>query len=236
MLAEMTGWVVPPPKPPEKTPQEFERERDKKVRWLTRKGYIVSPRVERAMRKVQRERFIPPEYRDYAYLEVPLPLPGVEATISCPHSYPLFYEPLGLEEGQSFLEVGVGSGYGSALAWELVGPGGTVTAVEIDSATLGFARRSLTRAGYDKVVLVKGDGGKGHPARGPYDRISVTAACPRVPPPLLEQLRTGGRLIAPVVDRGIQNLQLLEKTETGVESRVICEVVYVDLQGKYGLL
>jgi len=75
--------------------------------------------------------------------EVPLPLPGEHATISCPHSYPLFYEPLGLDEGHRFLEIGSGSGYGAAVAREVVGPGGLVVSIEIDPLTLEFARRNL---------------------------------------------------------------------------------------------
>jgi protein-L-isoaspartate(D-aspartate) O-methyltransferase len=77
-----------------------------------------------------------------------LPLPGGSATISCAHSYPLFYEPLGLGDGHRFLEVGVGSGYGTALAREVVGPDGLVVAIDIDAVTLAFARENLRRAGY----------------------------------------------------------------------------------------
>src|SRR5215216_5462745 len=104
------------------------------------------------MLTVRREDFIPPAYRDHAYEEIPLPLPGERATISCPHSYPLFYEPLGLGVGHRFLEVGVGSGYGTALAREVVGPQGLVVAVDIDATTLGVARENLNRAGYADVI------------------------------------------------------------------------------------
>jgi len=126
---------------------------------------------------MRREDFLPRLYRDGAYEEVPLPLPGERATISCPHSYPLFYEPLGLDDGHRFLEVGW-SGYGTALAWEVVGPRDVVVAVEIDATTLAFARENLERAGYADVVLVNGDGGLGYTALAPYVRICVTAACP----------------------------------------------------------
>ena len=186
------------------------------------------------MLKVSREDFIPPSYRDYAYLEVPLPLPGEKATISCPHSYPLFYEPLGLDKGQRFLEIGTGSGYGAALASEIVGEDGLVVSIEIDPLTLEFARTNLERAGYHDLVLVKGDGGLGYPDMAPYDRICITAACPEVPPPLIEQLRVGGRLIAPMIEHEVQNLVLLEKQEKGVTSKVVCEVLYVSLRGQYG--
>src|SRR5437773_6972147 len=105
------------------------------------------------MLTVCREDFIPPRYRDHAYEEVPLPLPGERATISCPHSYPPFYEPLGLDEGHRFLEAGVGSGYGTALAREVVGARGMVVAIDIDATTLAFAPNKLHRAGYTDVIL-----------------------------------------------------------------------------------
>ncbi len=173
------------------------RERQAKIAELKRYGLLRSERLRSAMLHVAREDFVPPDYRDHAYEEIPLPLPGERATISCPHSYPLFYEPLGLGEGHRFLEVGVGSGYGTALVRAVVGREGLVVGIEIDAATLAFAREKLDRAGYTDVVLVHGDGGHGYLERAPYDRICVTAACPDIPPPLIEQLEAPGRLIAP---------------------------------------
>ncbi|SDZ15813.1 protein-L-isoaspartate O-methyltransferase, partial [Nitrosomonas sp. Nm33] len=163
-----------------------------------------------------REDFIPDQYRDHAYEEVPLPLPGENATISCPHSYPLFYEPLGLDKGHKFLEIGLGSGYGTAVAREVVGKEGLVVAMEIDPLTFAFARTNLEKAGYKGVVLVNEDGGLGYAALQPYDRIAVTAACTEIPPPLIEQLKAGGKLIAPVIVGEEQNLVLLEKTTAGL--------------------
>jgi protein-L-isoaspartate(D-aspartate) O-methyltransferase len=178
---EMKGWIIPLPREPTKSREEFEKERTAKVRWLARHGYVKSERIKEALLKVSREDFIPRNYRDYAYREVPLPLPGEHATISCPHSYPLFYEPLGLDKGHKFLEVGLGSGYGAAVAREIVGADGLVVSVEIDPATFEFGRRNLENAGYDDIVLVKGDGGLGYPEMSPYHRISVTAACIEIP-------------------------------------------------------
>ncbi len=231
----MRGWIIPPPKETTKSREEFRREREKKVRWLINQGYLKSERIKNAMLKVPREDFIPPLYKDYAYLEVPLPLPGKEATISCPHSYPLFYEPLGLDKGHKFLEVGLGSGYGTALAREIVGPDGLVVSIEIDPLTFEFAKSNLENAGYSDIVLVKGDGGLGYPEMSPYDRICITAACIEIPPPLIKQLPMGGKLIAPLIEYGIQNLVLLEKSEKDIRKKVICEVLYVSLKGRYGL-
>ncbi len=228
------GWILPPPCEPTKSRADLARERSAKVEWLVREGYLRSERIRLAMLKVAREDFIPARYRDYAYREVPLPLPGERATISCPHSYPLFYEALGLDRGHRFMEIGLGSGYGTALAREIVGPEGLVVSVEIDPVTLAFGRQNLERAGYRDVVLVEGDGGRGHPALSPYDRIAVTAACPGIPPPLIEQLATDGRLITPLLEFGIQNLVLVGKVGGGLRRRVLCEVLYASLRGAYG--
>lgn len=230
----MQGWIIPSPKSPVKTWDEFRRERVHKLRELADRGYLVSERIRRAMLKVARENFIPCLFRDYAYEEVPLPLPGKRATISCPHSYPLFYEPLGLDRGHRFLEVGLGSGYGTAIAREVVGPEGLVVSIDIDPVTFEFARENLEVAGYGDLHLVLGDGGLGYPELSPYDRICITAACSGIPAPLVEQLDTGGRLIAPVVEKGTQNLVLLEKKGEEIRGEVICEVLYVPLRGKYG--
>jgi len=230
----MKGWIIPPPKEPTKSKEEFIKERKKKVKWLIRQGYLRSERIKEAISKVPRENFIPFMYKDYAYSEIPLPLPGEKATISCPHSYPLFYEPLGLDAGHKFLEVGLGSGYGTALAREIVGPKGLVVSIEIDPLTLEFARKNLENEGYSDIVLVKGDGGLGYTEMAPYDRICITAACIEILPPLIEQLRVGGRLIAPIEEIKSQKLVLFEKSEKGISRKEICEVLYVSLRGIYG--
>src|ERR671911_297761 len=234
-MSVMSGWFIPPPSEPVKSGEDLRREREAKIAELERRGLLRSERLRTAMLTVRREAFVPRRYRDHAYEEVPLPLPGERATISCPHSYPLFYEPLGLGEGHRFLEVGVGSGYGTALAREVVGPEGLVVAIDLDAATLGFARENLNRAGYTDVVLVHGDGGLGYPEHAPYDRICVTAACPNIPPPLIDQLAARGRLIAPVLERTRQRLTVLEKTVDGVRRKRLADVLYVSLQGRYGV-
>jgi len=203
-----------------------------------RAGYVTSAAVAEAMMRVPREEFMDPSMRGYAYYDEPFPIPGDgRQTISAPYMYPATYEPLCLGPGLRFLEVGAGSGYGAALARELVGPGGLVVAVEINPDTHEFARGNLERTGYGDVVLVLGDGSKGHPERAPYDAVSVTASTPTVPPPLLEQLAAPGRLVAPVGGEGIygQDLLLVEKDGEGkVTERCLMKVVYVPLLGEHG--
>ena len=90
-------------------------------------------------------------------------------------------------------------------------------------------------AGYTAVVLVHGDGGLGHREHAPYDRICVTAACPEVPPPLMEQLGVSGRLIVPVIEDTRQRLTLIEKTVDGIRRKRLADVLYVSLQGRCGV-
>ncbi len=140
-----------------------------------------------------------------------------------------------MDQGDKFLEVGLGSGYGAAIAREVVGPEGLVVSMEIDPLTFEYAKRNLEAAGYHDIVLVNGDGGLGYPKLSPYDKIAITAASDSIPPPLIDQLRTGGRIISPIVSCDVQNLILYEKSAEGVQRLTICEVLYVPLRGRYGV-
>jgi protein-L-isoaspartate(D-aspartate) O-methyltransferase len=177
---------------------DFVSLRKEMVRRYKLSCYIQSKQMEDAILAVPREEFMDPNFRDYAYMDRPFPIPGDgRQTISAPYMYPVTYEPLGLEKGMTVLEIGAGSGYGAALAKELVGDEGYVVAVEINPDTFRFAEKNLKKTGY-KVELVLGDGTLGFPDKAPYDAISVTASTPEIPPPLIEQLGENGRLIAPV--------------------------------------
>ncbi|MEM2313095.1 MAG: protein-L-isoaspartate O-methyltransferase [Candidatus Nezhaarchaeales archaeon] len=227
---------MPPPKKPVKSKQELEEERKEKVHWLISQGILRSRLIAEAMLRVPREDFIPSHYRDYAYMEVPLPIPGRNATISCPHSYPLFYEALNLDRGDKFLEVGAGSGYGAALAREIVGSEGYVVTVEIDPETYRFAKENLYKLGYTDIEIVLGDGSYGYPAKAPYDKICITASCRRIPEPLIRQLKPNGRLITPMgPPNSEQDLVLLVKGSDGeLKISYIDKVLYVPLRGPYG--
>jgi protein-L-isoaspartate(D-aspartate) O-methyltransferase len=216
----------------------FSEQRKKMVKRYTRAGYVRSQAMADAILRVPREEFMDPRYREYSYYDQPFPIPGDgRQTISAPYMYPVSYEPLGLKEGMRILEIGAGSGYGAALARELVGETGLVVAVEINAVTCEFARENLERAGYGDVKLVLGDGSMGYPEDAPYEAVSITAASPEVPPPLIEQLKAPGKLIGPVGgDRYTgQDMLLLEKDESGrVSKRSLMKVVYVPLLGEHG--
>jgi protein-L-isoaspartate(D-aspartate) O-methyltransferase len=120
------------------------------------------------------------------------------------------------------------------VAREVVGDRGQVTSIEIDPLTYAFAKQNLERAGYADVVLVLGDGGLGYAQRAPYDRIAITAACNEIPSPLVAQLTLGGRIIAPLVEDSIQKLTVITKHADTTTREVLCDVLYVRLQGQYG--
>jgi protein-L-isoaspartate(D-aspartate) O-methyltransferase len=202
-----------------------------------RAGYIKSKRVEEAIIAVPREEFMEPNLKEYAYYDRPFPIPGDgRQTISAPYMYPVTYEPLDLKVGQKILEIGAGSGYGAAIARELVGTEGLVIAVEINHDTYRFAEQNLKNSGYQDVVLILGDGSLGYPQKAPYDAVSITASTPHIPPPILEQLAENGKIIAPVggQTRYGQDLLLVEKIGGQIIERNLMKVVYVPLIGKYG--
>ncbi len=215
----------------------FIEQRREMVNRYKKAGYIQTKKVEDAIIAVPRELFMDPQYSDYAYYDQPFPIPGDgRQTISAPYMYPVTYEPLRLRPEQRFMEIGAGSGYGAAIARELVGPSGFVVAVEINPDTYHFAEKNLKKAGYNDIQLVLGDGTLGYHPRAPYDAISITASTPQIPPPLLEQMAENSRLVAPVGTASSygQDLLLVEKIGGQLNKKSLMRVVYVPLIGKYG--
>ncbi|MEM0362129.1 MAG: protein-L-isoaspartate O-methyltransferase [Sulfolobales archaeon] len=210
-------------------------DRERLVRDLINIGVLKSEKVIRAISKVPRELFIPPELRRYAYLDTPLPI-GYGQTISAPHMVALMTELLDVQVGDKILEVGTGSGYQAAILAELVGDEGHVYTIEIVKELVEFSRQNLMRAGYlSRVTVIHGDGSVGYEAAAPYDKIIVTAAAPDIPKPLIDQLRPGGRLVIPVGDTYMQYLTVVYKGLDGkinVERGTPC--VFVPLVGRYG--
>jgi len=196
---------------------------------LRRRG--ISTEVLEAMNRVKRHLFVPPELRDQAYGDYPLPIGGGQ-TISAPHMVAMMCDYLKLERGDKVLEIGAGSGYHAAVIAELIGTEGRVYTVERLPLLVDFSTRNLRDAGYKNVVVVSGDGTLGLPEHAPFDKICVTCAAPSVPPPLLEQLKTRGRMVIPI-GRYIQELYLVEK-KNGIEKQSKCEVAFVPLIGRFG--
>ena len=192
----------------------------------------IGDRVIEAMERVPRELFVPENIRSMAYEDHPLPI-GEGQTISAPHMVAIMCDVLDLREGMSVLDVGTGSGYHAAVMADLVGPEGHVYSIERVPELVVFARRNLREAGIENVTVVEGDGSVGLPDHAPYDRINVAATAPKVPEPLKEQLKVGGKLVVPV-GTCYQELVLVIRTEEGFELEHHGGVVFVPLIGDYG--
>jgi protein-L-isoaspartate(D-aspartate) O-methyltransferase len=187
----------------------------------------LDPAVMRAMGAVRRHRFVPGRYVSRAYNNHPLPI-GHGQTISQPYIVALMSNLLALKPGATILEVGTGSGYQAAVLAEM---GMQVYSIEIIRPLAQSARARLKTEGYDKVQVSIGDGYFGWPEHAPFDGIIVTAAADHIPPPLLDQLKNGGRLVIPVGGRfSVQQLVLVSKDAQGtVTTRQILPVRFVPL-------
>ncbi|MFQ6007650.1 MAG: protein-L-isoaspartate(D-aspartate) O-methyltransferase [Candidatus Zixiibacteriota bacterium] len=196
---------------------------------LVRRG-IKDAAVLNAMRTVPRHLFIPEQYRHEAYYDGPLPI-GEGQTISQPFVVASMTEHLELEPGDKVLEIGTGCGYQAAVLAEITDK---VWSIEMQSGLLNRAREILKELGYDRVKTKLGDGSLGWSEEAPFDAIIVTAAAPRIPDALLEQLKEGGRMVLPLITGMFnrQDLVKIRKTREGMEREVLYEVRFVPMRGK----
>ncbi len=187
--------------------------------------------VMASMGKVQRHSLIPSDQQRFAYENRPLPI-GYGQTISQPYIVALMTDLVQPDADDLVLEIGTGSGYQAAVLAEIVDK---VYSIEIIEPLADRARRQLGDLGYTNVVPKLGDGYYGWKQHAPFDAIVVTAAASHVPPPLVQQLKPGGRMVIPVGGRFMtQQLLLIEKTTTGeVTTRQIAAVRFVPLTGEH---
>lgn len=196
---------------------------------IERRG-IRDTRVLDAMRHVFRHTFIPGTSLDEAYGDHPVPI-GHGQTVSQPYMVALMIEHLDPQPTDRVLEIGTGSGYQTAILAELAGE---VWSVEIVPELLDEARDRLNRLGAANIHLLRTDGSAGYAAAAPYDGIIVSAAAPRVPEPLTDQLAIGGRLVIPVGSRGSQMLEVVTREKDGTRKRDVCGCIFVPLLGEHG--
>jgi protein-L-isoaspartate(D-aspartate) O-methyltransferase len=212
--------------------QEFARQRDQMVREQLAGRGIADERVLEAMRRVPRHHFVPRELQHLAYHDGPLPI-GADQTISQPYIVALMTQLLELEGEERVLEIGVGSGYQTAilslLASEVIG------LERVESLAESAAER-LDTLGYDNVTIHVGDGSQGLPDDAPFDAILCAAAAPHVPEPMIGQLIDGGRLVIPVGEAYEQILTRMTRRGGATHLERLVPVRFVPLIGRYGFL
>ena len=209
--------------------EDFETERDGMVDALVRRGSVERSATEAAMRAVPRHEFLPEKSRrSRAYDDRPLPI-GEGQTVSAPHMVAVMTDLLAPESGDRILEIGTGCGYHAAVTAELVGPG-NVYSVEYEASLAEDARARLDRLGYD-VNVRTGDGREGWPDGAPFDGAYLTCAPETVPETVVEQVRPGGRVVAPVGDERQQLVCLTRRADGSVEQERYGGVRFVPMRG-----
>jgi protein-L-isoaspartate(D-aspartate) O-methyltransferase len=187
----------------------------------------LDAQLREAMLEVPRHLFVPAQIAGVAYHDGPLPI-GFDKTISQPFIGALMLDLLGVRPGDHVLEVGTGLGYQAALLAQL---GARVWTVEIVEEFASEAGMRLLALGYANVSVRVGDGSRGWAEHAPFDRILVTAAAREPPDPLLDQLKPGGRLVAPLGGKDVQQLSLIEKGSEGeIEIREVLPVRFTQLE------
>jgi len=189
---------------------------------------IVDLRVLNAMLKVPRHEFVTEEYRNQAYADYPLPI-GNNQTISQPYIVALMTQSARLQPEDRVLEIGTGSGYQAAVLAELVKE---VYTIEIVEDLANNSRSELERLGYDNVKVKHGDGYQGWEEFAPFDAILLTAAAPKIPQPLIDQLKEGGRIILPLGGKLLQKLIRITKIKDELKREKITGVRFVPMTGE----
>jgi len=208
----------------------FEEKRRRMVREQIAERGVSDIRVLKAMEKVPRHLFVPPALIEQAYDDTPLPI-GFKQTISQPYTVAFMTEALELKEDEKVLEIGAGSGYQTAILAELAKE---VYSIERIPELAEQAKKRLSELGYKNVHIKVGDGSLGWKEYAPYQAIIVTAGAPSPPPPLIEQLDEGGRMVIPVGDKYSQTMLRIRKVKNELKKESLGPFRFVELVGEYG--
>jgi len=210
-----------------------QEENEKLIEHIKSLGYLKSKQVEEALRKIPRHSFIPESIRHLAYRDTPLSI-GYNQTISQPSTVVAMTETLGVKRDQKILEIGTGSGWQTAILSYLIGEKGFVYTIEVIKELAEFAKGNLQKMRIKNVEVFVKDGSLGLEDKAPFDRIIVTAACPDIPKPLLDQLKVDGIMVIPVGDVYLQEMMVVRKLKDKIAKKSIGSFMFVPLIGRFG--
>ena len=204
------------------------------IAYLKGTGFLKTEKIISAFENIPRHLFVSVDTAEYAYEDIALQTIG-ESTISQPSTVAYMLELLQPKEGETVLEIGTGSGWEACLLAYCVGSKGLVVTIEIDQAVAEFGKHNIAKTGFRNIIKVVGDGSVGYPEKAPYDKIVYTAATPEIPRQMMAQLKTGGRVIAPVGTQAMQTLKIIDKiSERKMEEKDYAEFQFVPLRGQLG--
>jgi len=200
--------------------------------WIS-SGIITDKNVVGAFKNVPREIFINENNIHEAYGDYPLAI-GMGQTISQPTTVMMMTEALELNKGDKVLEIGTGSGYQAAIIANIVGKKGKVISTEIIADLCSLAQKNILKLKLKNIKIVHCDGSKGYKNEAPYDRIIVTAACPKIPEPLVGELKENGIIVAPVGNMNEQIMIKAKKNKGKLIEEKLGHFMFVPLRGKHG--
>lgn len=212
----------------------YESESRELVQYLKSIGTLKSKELERALLETPRHLFVPEDMREAAYADHPVQI-GHGQTISQPSVVVIMTQLLDPRPGQKILEIGAGSGWQAALLSRIVGDKGKVFTIEIIPELAKFARENIAKLGIKNVEVIQGNGSSGLKEKAPFERIIMTAAAPSISDALKDQLKIGGKIVAPVGDRHAQKMVVVRRVKKGFEEEEFPNYfVFVPLRGERG--
>jgi protein-L-isoaspartate(D-aspartate) O-methyltransferase len=209
---------------------DFKEQNETLVKHLIEAGALKTPIIIEAFRNIPRHLFVRKDFLRHAYDDIPLPTFQGQ-TISQPYTIAIMTESLEPRKGEKILEIGSGSGYQASLLAYCVGSKGKIITVELEPELAEFSRNNIKKVKLTNVKIVCGDGKKGYPEESPYDKCMITAACKEVPKAVIEQVKTGGRIVAPVNGFLGQRMLVIDKiSETKFKEKDLGSFIFVPLR------
>jgi protein-L-isoaspartate(D-aspartate) O-methyltransferase len=200
------------------------------VKHLISVGALKTPRIIEAFKKTPRHLFVRKEYLSNAYEDIPLPT-YLGQTISQPYTVAIMTEALYPRSGEKVLEIGSGSGYQAALIGRCIGTKGKVITIELEKDLVEISKKNVKKVKLKNVMIIHGDGKLGYPKEAPYDKCIITAAADEIPKSIIEQVKIGGRIVAPVNDFLGQKMLVVDKiSETEFKKEDLGSFVFVPLR------